>query len=114
MLSSRSQYVGDPTTDFDGKVFSGPTALEMGLVDSVGYLDDAVATAVSLAACDGPVELLLYRRANDRARTPYDVTPNIPLQHSLLPLSIPGLDRAQLPTFLYLWQIEPTLEKSGG
>ena len=26
-------------------------------------------------------------------------------------LSLPGLDRASLPTFLYLWQPEPTMEK---
>ncbi len=114
VLNSRSDYVGDPEADFNGSVFTGTAALEKGLVDQVGYLDDAVSLAGSLAACDEPIELMLYRRDNDRARTPYDVTPNMPLQHSVFPLSIPGLDRAHMPTFLYLWQIEPTLEKSGG
>ena len=114
VLSTRNRYAGDPDNDFNGKVFTGTTALDIGLVDQVGYLDDAVSAAASRAGCDGPVGLLLYRRANDRSQTPYDVTPNIPLQHSLLPLSIPGFDRTQMPTFLYLWQIEPSLEKSGG
>jgi protease-4 len=95
-------------------VFTGTSALEKGLVDQVGYLDDAVNVAADLAGCDVPNRLLLYRRDNDRARTAYDVTPNIPLQNSIFPLSIPGLDRTRLPTFLYIWQIEPTLEKSGG
>jgi hypothetical protein len=26
-----------------------------------------------------------------------------------MPASIPGLDRSNLPLFLYLWQIEPTV-----
>jgi protease-4 len=32
----------------------------------------------------------------------------------LLPISVPGLDRSRLPSFLYLWQPEATLEKLGG
>jgi hypothetical protein len=31
-----------------------------------------------------------------------------------VPPSVPGLDRSRLPTFLYMWQAEPTLEKSNG
>ena len=44
----------------------------------------------------------------------YASTPNVPLQGGLLPLSLPGLDRSRMPTFLYLWQLDPTLEKLGG
>ena len=68
--------------DFDGSVFTGAAALEKGLIDQLGYLDDAVSLAGALAACEGQIELMLYRRDNDRARSPYDVTPNMPLQHS--------------------------------
>ena len=57
--------------------------------------------------------MVLHRR-NDGARTPYDVTANVPLQTGLLPLSIPGFERARLPTFLYLWQPEPTIERLSG
>jgi protease-4 len=32
----------------------------------------------------------------------------------MMPLSLPGLDRSRLPSFLYLWQPEPTMEKLGG
>ena len=56
----------------------------------------------------------MYHRDNDPARTPYATTPNQPLQHSMLPFTIPGLDRSRLPTFLYLWQPDPTLVRLGG
>jgi protease-4 len=38
----------------------------------------------------------------------------VPLQQTLIPLNMPGFDRSRLPTFLYLWQPDPTLEKQGG
>ena len=31
-----------------------------------------------------------------------------------MPMNIPGYDRASLPTFLYMWQPEPTMERLGG
>lgn len=98
-------------TIFDGRIFTGTQAVEIGLVDSLGYLDDALHAAQGLAGLPA-AQTILYKRDNDRALTPYDITPNTP-GGSLLPLSIPGLDRAQLPTFLYLWQPEPLLEKNG-
>ena len=58
--------------------------------------------------------LVALHRASDGARTPYDVTANVPLQTTLIPLSLPGLERARLPTFLYLWQPEPTMERFSG
>ena len=57
---------------------------------------------------------MIYHRNSDRGRNAYATTPNVPLQSALLPLSVPGLDRSKLPTFLYLWQADPTLEKLGG
>jgi protease-4 len=58
--------------------------------------------------------VVLYHRCADRPRTPYAITPNTPLQNGLMPVSLPGLDRTRLPSFLYLWQPEPTMEKLGG
>ncbi|MFO0923311.1 MAG: hypothetical protein U0905_12570 [Pirellulales bacterium] len=37
-----------------------------------------------------------------------------PLQSSLIPLRLPGLDRSSLPTFLYLWQPDPSLVTAVG
>ncbi len=53
----------------------------------------------------------MYHRCNDRARSPYSITPNVPIQGQIMTMNLPGLDRASLPTFLYLWQPEPTMEK---
>jgi protease-4 len=78
------------------------------LIDSVGYLDDAVALACQLGNCPAARVVILHR-SHDRARSPYDITPNTPFQGNLLPISIPGYERSQMPTFLYLWQPEPTV-----
>src|SRR6185437_16897833 len=90
-------------TMFDGRVFTAPQALAHHLIDRIGYLDDAIAMARELAHVEqSPV--VLYHRCNDRVHSPYAITPNIPLQNTLLPISVPGLDRSRLPTFLYMWQ----------
>jgi len=108
--AGRPQHDPSRKEDFDGRVFTASQALQRHLVDSIGYLDDAVAVARELGQCPSAGAVLL-RRANDPARSPYATTPNSPMQSGLFPMSIPGLDRSQLPTFLYLWQPEPTYER---
>jgi protease-4 len=98
---------------FDGRVFSARSAQALGLVDRIGYLDDAVALAREMGSCQD-AQPVLYRRKNDPARSLYAITPNIPLQATLLPMSLPGLDRTKLPAFLYLWQPEATLPRLAG
>jgi protease-4 len=98
---------------FDGRVLTANQALQHHLIDGIGYLDDAIATARELAHAE-PGRVVLYHRCNDRPHSAYAITPNVPLQNTVLPISVPGLDRSRLPTFLYLWQPEPTLEKLGG
>lgn len=98
---------------FDGRVFSAGEASRYGLVDQVGYLRDALAAARELACQPAAGTVLLHRR-NDLARTPFATTPNVPLQASLFPVSLPGLDRSKLPTFLYMWLPDPTLERLSG
>jgi protease-4 len=98
---------------FDGRVFTAAQARERKLIDTIGYLDDAIAVAEELAHLPEAQVVLLHRR-NDPARSLYNITPNTPLQATGLPLSLPGLERAKLPTFLYLWQPEATLERLSG
>jgi len=98
---------------FDGRVFTAQQALQHRLIDRIGYLDDALAAARELAHVEQG-RVVLYHRCNDRAHSAYAITPNVPLQNTVLPISVPGLDRSRLPTFLYLWQPDPTLEKLGG
>jgi protease-4 len=112
--AARRIDLADDDPMFDGRVVTAPAAQRLGLVDRLGYLDDALAEARSLAGIGGQSRVVLFHRDNDRALTPYDITPNIAVQHGMFPLSVPGIDRSRLPTFLYIWQPEPLLEKSGG
>jgi protease-4 len=100
-------------TTLDGRVFTARQALQRGLIDQIGYLDDAL-TRAREAAGKPDARVVLLHRPNDPAWTPYATTPNTPLQTSLFPLSLPGAERNRLPTFLYLWQPDPTLERRGG
>ena len=84
---------------FDGRIFTAQQALQHHLIDRIGYLDDAIAAARELAHVE-PVRVVLYHRCNDRAHSAYAVTPNVPLQNTMLPVNVPGLDRSRLPTFL--------------
>lgn len=97
-------------TNFDGRVFTAQQARERALIDEVGYLDNALNLARRMAGEPCP-EVVFYHRVNDPARSVYSITPNVPLQNSLIPLSVPGFDRARLPSFLYMWEPEPTMEK---
>jgi protease-4 len=98
---------------YDGRIFTAAKALELGLIDGIGYLDDAIEAAKQRAGL-AEARLVLYHRSNDPAHSPYAVTPNVPLQSTLIPYSVPGADRSRLPTFLYMWQPEPTMERLGG
>jgi protease IV len=103
------------TTDlFDGRVITGVDAQASGLVDRIGYLDDAVVLARKMAELPDATPLVMLRRDNDRAYTLMDVTPNVPTMSSLIPLKLPGFDRSSLPTFLYMWQPEPSFVTSQG
>jgi protease IV len=103
----------DRKTISDGRVVAAPRALALHLVDQLGYVDDAIAEAERLARVPG-AEVVLFQRSGYPARSIYAITPNVPLQGELVPFSYPGLDRSKLPTFLYLWQPDPTVMKLGG
>ncbi|WP_157369809.1 S49 family peptidase [Zavarzinella formosa] len=110
--SSRPGLKSEATL-FDGRVFLAGQAKERGLVDEVGHLPDAVNLARSLGNCPGTGVVMLHR-TNDQARTAYATTPNTPLQVGLLGVSVPSGDRNKLPTFLYLWQPDPSMERLAG
>lgn len=97
----------------DGRVLATPKALELHLIDGVGYVEDAIGEAARLAGVSEP-EVVLLQRSGHPGRSIYAITPNVPQQGELIPLSYPGLERSKLPTFLYLWQPDPTLSRQGG
>jgi protease-4 len=113
---ARPQVDPGQATTFDGRVFTARQALERHLIDQVGYLDDAVKLAGEMAQLGDAAgaRVVVYHRPNDPAHSAYSVTPNVPLQATALPLTLPGLDRSRLPTFLYLWQPEATMERLSG
>lgn len=98
---------------FDGRIFTGEQAHARGLVDHIGYLDDAIEGAREASGL-AAAQVVVYHRCTDKAFSVYDATPLTPIQAGLLPLSIPGLERSKLPTFLYIWQPEPTMERLSG
>ncbi len=97
----------------DGRIVAAPRALELHLIDTLGYPDDAISEAEHLSGISGS-EVVIFQRSGYPVRSIYSTVPNVPLQSELIPLSYPGLDRTKLPTFLYLWQPDPTLTRLGG
>ena len=97
----------------DGRVVPATKALALHLVDRLGYLDDAIDEAQGLASVVN-AEVIQYQRPGTAARSVYAVAPNMPIQGEIVPLSYPGLDRGKTPTFLYLWQPDPTILRQAG
>jgi len=97
----------------DGRVVAATRALALHLVDRLGYVHEAIAEAEHLAQISG-AEVVLFQRAGYPARSIYAITPNAPIQGEIVPFSYPGLDRSKVPTFLYLWQPDPTVFRQAG
>ncbi len=93
----------------DGRVMTGPRALELGLVDQIGYVDAAIDWARQQAGMAEDSGVVMFRRENDYAYTPLDSGGRQTMLPALIPLRIPGLDRSSMPTFLYLWQSDPAM-----
>jgi protease-4 len=93
----------------DGRVMTGPRALELGLVDQIGYVDAAIDWARQQAGMGAESGVVMFRRENDDAYTPLDSDGGPTMLPALIPLRIPGLDRSSMPTFLYLWQSDPAM-----
>lgn len=108
--NSRQIAANDEADVFDGRIFTATRALDLHLIDSIGYLDDALNMARETAGAPAAAVEILHR-PRDPAKTVYAITPNEPLEADLFPVSLPGFDRSKLPTFLYMWQPDPTIER---
>ena len=95
----------------DGRVMLASQALALHLVDRLGYVHDAIAEAEHQAGVAG-AEVVLYHRSGYPAHSLYAITPTPAPLNEIIPFSYPGLDRSRLPTFLYLWQPDPTLPRT--
>jgi protease-4 len=86
----------------DGRIYSGLEAYELGLVDDVGYLEDAIHRAKSLA-CIHDAKVIVYDRGCGNRCSIYAAGPRIPDQIRVQ-LEIPGASAPGGAHFLYLWQ----------
>jgi protease-4 len=96
----------------DGRVVIASEGLALHLVDRLGYLHDAIAEAEQLSGAPG-AEVVLLHRSSYPAHSLYAITPSPAPLSDAIPFSFPGLDRSKLPTFLYLWQPDPTFPRLG-
>ena len=113
VMQARPNIDSNDATIFDGRVFTARQAQERHLIDQIGYLDNAVAAARAEAGIEC-ANIVFFHRRDDPALSQYSITPNTPLQKSIIPVNVPGLDRSKLPCFLYLWQMEPSAEVVSG
>jgi protease IV len=85
------------------RIFPAEEALKLGLIDRIGYLDEAVAEAKKLAGLPEDAKVVVYRRSEYPNDTIYNnhtsIEPGIP-QARLLELLEPA---ALTPGFHYLW-----------
>lgn len=85
----------------DGRIFSASQALERGLIDGIGSVDDALARAAELARVDG-VRAVTYHRPREYANNFYTRPPRQRGVSAGVDLWPSGL-RLTGPAFLYLW-----------
>jgi protease-4 len=113
VINSRSIPQPADKTVFDGRIFTGRQALDNGLVDRIGSLEDAVeaAAVMSKRQC---ASVVMYERQSHPAYSIYATAPRTSLQPTINLPTVPGLNRSNLPMFLYMWQPEPTLEGLSG
>ena len=64
---ARPRHDPRESDDFDGRIFTADQAQQRGLIDCIGYLDDAICGAEKLAAL-GPAKIVMYHRRTDCAR----------------------------------------------
>lgn len=86
------------------RIFLAPQAQTLGLVDEIGYLDDAVAKAKELASLPADARVITYRRYEPKDDTIYN--PSIAHQGGDIASSIPllsPLTAAGEADFCYIW-----------
>jgi protease-4 len=84
----------------DGRVYSAPQALEHGLIDAIGDIEDSVDRLEALAGIEGPSRVVSYHRPNEWRNNLFTRAPAAPaIQLDLSQLFGP-LPR---PGFHYLW-----------
>jgi protease-4 len=87
----------------DGRVFSGGQALEMGLVDRVGRLNDAIELAKEMSSSPG-AEVIMYKRPYGYSGSIYAENSTPTPQSNVTMLQLPDTEMLLPRGFYYLWQ----------
>ncbi len=89
----------------DGRVYLAKDALENGLVDRIGTLDDAIQVAKDRAKIKR-CNIVLYHRPMDWRPNVYAQTPTpMPSVLNLININMP-FDWTKRPRFMYIWDTE--------
>ena len=85
----------------DGRIYTAEQAKALGLVDSIGYMDEVVASARKAAGLE-EAKVIMYHRPREYRSNFYSASPAAPgLEASLG--SLAGLVSGMGPRFMYLW-----------
>jgi protease-4 len=86
----------------DGRVYTAAEALELGLIDRIGTMREAITSAKSKAGA-GKIRLVRYHRPLGYVATYHAVAPTDSPDINLINFDLPNLWRLTTPQFLYLW-----------
>jgi protease-4 len=86
----------------DGRVITAGQALQAGLIDRIGYLNDAIDIAKQRAGLT-EARVILYRRPNEFSENIYSRAGTAPAQVNLINFDLGAL-AGHGPAFMYLWQ----------
>ncbi len=87
----------------DGRILTANQARDAGLIDEIGYLDDAIDAAKTRAQIS-EAQVVVYRRSQEYAENIYSRSPLGAPQVNLLNIELGALSPA--PQFLYMWSPE--------
>lgn len=87
----------------DGRVYTAKQALDLGLVDGIGYLDDAIQLAKTEAGLR-EARVVTYIRPGSYKDNIYSQMPNgAPQTVNIVNLDLRSFVQAGVPRFMYLW-----------
>ncbi|MEE9584422.1 MAG: signal peptide peptidase SppA [Candidatus Brocadiales bacterium] len=96
-------HLQDHKEFLDGRVFTAQQALDIGLVDELGYLEDAIELAKKEAGIE-KARVIVYKRPETYKNNIYSLGEgDAPDASGFIGLQLNGLGRALHPDFMYLW-----------
>jgi protease-4 len=86
----------------DGRIYTGEQAKDVGLVDSIGYLEDAIDLAKRQAGLS-EARVVMYRKPGEYKQNIYSKFMGAGILGGLAQFDLMSFARAGSPQFMYLW-----------